>query len=94
VNATGSNGCRASLSAEYPDYERVKDDTEYNLFILHGSQDKADFVEPLAEILSTMGFRVWYDDFILKVGDSISRSIDKRITRSSYGLVVPPPLLR
>jgi hypothetical protein len=82
---------QSELSAEYPDYERVEDDTEYDLFISHASQDKADFVEPLAEILSKMGFRVWYDDFILKVGDSISRSIDKGIARSSYGLVVLSP---
>lgn len=38
-----------------------------------------------------MGFKVWYDDFVLKVGDSISRSIDKGIARSSYGLVVLSP---
>jgi len=82
---------QSELSAEYPDYERVEDDTDYDLFISHASQDKTDFVEPLAEVLSKMGFRVWYDDFILKVGDSISRSIDKGIARSSYGLVVLSP---
>jgi len=82
---------QSELSAEYPDYERVEDDTEYDLFISHASQDKDDFVEPLAGILTKMGFRVWYDDFILKVGDSISRSIDKGIARSSYGLVVLSP---
>lgn len=79
------------LSAEYPDYERVEDGYQYDLFISHASQDKADFVEPLAEILSEMGFKVWYDDFVLKLGDSISRSIDKGISRSSYGLVVLSP---
>jgi len=82
---------QSELSAEYPDYERVEDDTEYDLFISHASQDKDDFVEPLAEILAKMGFSVWYDDFILKIGDSISRSIDKGIARSSYGLVVLSP---
>ena len=82
---------QSELSAEYPDYGRVEDDTEYDLFISHASQDKDDFVEPLAGILTKMGFRVWYDDFILKVGDSISRSIDKGIARSSYGLVVLSP---
>jgi hypothetical protein len=82
---------QSELSAEYPDYERLEDDTEYDLFISHASQDKDDFVEPLAGILTKMGFRVWYDAFILKVGDSISRSIDKGIARSSYGLVVLSP---
>jgi hypothetical protein len=82
---------QSELSAEYPDYGGVEDDDQYDLFISHASQDKADFVEPLAEMLSGMGFRVWYDDFVLKIGDSISRSIDKGIATSSYGLVVLSP---
>lgn len=84
-------GLRNQLSVEYPEYEQVEDDTQYDLFISHASQDKAAFVEPLADILSEMGFKVWYDDFVLKVGDSISKSIDKGIAKSSYGLVVLSP---
>lgn len=79
------------LSVEYPDYERAEDGDQYDLFISHASQDKVGFVEPLAEILSGMGFNVWYDDFVLKLGDSISGAIDKGIARSSYGLVVLSP---
>jgi DNA repair exonuclease SbcCD ATPase subunit len=71
---------QTELSAEYPDYALVEDDDQYDLFISHASQDKADFVEPLAEMLSGMGFKVWYDDFVLKLGDSISRAIDKQWT--------------
>lgn len=82
---------QSELLAEYPDYALAEDGDQYNLFISHASQDKADFVEPLAEMLSGMGFKVWYDDFVLKLGDSISRSIDKGIARSSYGLVVLSP---
>ena len=82
---------QTELSAEYPDYALAEDDDQYDLFISHASQDKADFVEPLAEMLSGMGFKVWYDDFVLKLGDSISRAIDKGIARSSYGLVVLSP---
>ncbi len=82
---------QSELSVEYPDYAFADDEDQYDLFISHASQDKADFVEPLAEVLSGMGFRVWYDDFVLKLGDSISRSIDKGIARSSYGLVVLSP---
>ncbi len=82
---------QSELSAEYPDYALSEDGDQYDLFISHASQDKADFVEPLAEKLAEMGFKVWYDDFVLKLGDSISRSIDKGIARSSYGLVVLSP---
>lgn len=82
---------QSELSVEYPDYALADDEDQYDLFISHASQDKADFVEPLADLLSGMGFRVWYDDFVLMLGDSISRSIDKGIARSSYGLVVLSP---
>ncbi len=80
-----------TLASEFPDYETLSEDVEYDIFISHASQDKKDFVEPLAEILSDMGFRVWYDDFVLKVGDSLSTSIDRGISQSKYGLVVLSP---
>lgn len=82
------------LSVEFPDYETMVDsegDDQYDIFISHASQDKEDFVEPLAKLLRDMGFRVWYDDFVLRVGDSLRRSIDKGITKSSYGVVVLSP---
>lgn len=80
-----------TLAAEFPDYEDLSEDVEYDIFISHASQDKKDFVEPLARILSDMGFKVWYDDFVLKVGDSLSTSIDKGISQSKYGLVILSP---
>lgn len=80
-----------TLVAEFPDYEAPSEDVKYDIFISHASQDKEDFVEPLAELLSDMGLMVWYDDFVLKVGDSLSRSIDKGIANSEYGLVVLSP---
>lgn len=80
-----------TLVAEFPDYEASSEDVKYDIFISHASQDKEDFVEPLAELLSDMGFKVWYDDFVLNVGDSLSRSIDRGIVNSEYGLVVLSP---
>lgn len=35
-----------------------------------------------------MGFRVWYDEFELKVGDSLRQSIDRGLVNSRYGIVV------
>jgi len=80
-----------TLVSEFPDYEAPSEDAEYDIFISHASQDKEDFVEPLAEQLSDMGFKVWYDDFVLEVGDSLSRSIDRGIANAEYGLVVLSP---
>ena len=58
------------------------------LFISHASEDKADFVRPLAQALKKEGLRVWYDEFSLKLGDSLRRSIDKGLTECTAGIVV------
>jgi hypothetical protein len=63
----------------------------YDVFISHASQDKGDFVTPLARQLQALGIRVWYDDFALKPGDSLRRSIEKGLTSSRFGLVVLSP---
>jgi len=60
----------------------------YDLFICHASEDKEDFVRPLAESLQRENVEVWYDEFSLKLGDSIRRSIDKGLSQSRFGVVV------
>src|SRR5437867_3840042 len=61
---------------------------EWDVFISHASEDNEDFVRPLAQALAQLGVRVWYDEFSLEVGDSLSRSIDKGLNGSHFGLVV------
>lgn len=61
---------------------------EYDVFISHASEDKEDFVRPLAEELRKRGYRVWYDEFSLNWGDSLSSSIDKGISQSKLGIIV------
>lgn len=63
----------------------------WDLFISHASEDKDSFVRPLAQTLRALGLEVWYDEFSLSIGDSLSRSIDKGIARSRYGVVVISP---
>lgn len=58
------------------------------LFISHASEDKDPFVRALANALMSFGVRVWYDEFELKLGDSLSRSIDEGLSRTAFGLVV------
>lgn len=60
----------------------------WDIFISHASEDKASFVRPLAEALVNLGATVWYDEFSLRLGDSISRSIDKGLARSRFGVGV------
>jgi hypothetical protein len=50
---------------------------EYDVFISHASEDKEGIVRPLANALKNEGLRVWYDEFELKIGDSLRRKIDR-----------------
>jgi hypothetical protein len=61
---------------------------EYDLFISHASEDKEDLVRPLAIELEQLGVKLWYDEFTLKVGDSLRRSIDSGLSNSRFGTVV------
>ena len=63
----------------------------YDAFICHASEDKNDFVRPLAERLRQEHVEVWYDEFSLNVGDSLRRSIDRGLAQSRFGIVVLSP---
>ena len=60
----------------------------YDFFIAHASEDKEDFVRRLAETLRVKEAQVWYDEFTLKVGDSLRREIDRGLANSRFGVVV------
>ena len=66
----------------------MNNDKKYDLFISHASEDKDAIVRPLATILERLSVRVWYDEFSLQRGDSLTASIDKGLQESRYGLVV------
>jgi hypothetical protein len=63
----------------------------YDAFISHASEDKHRLVQPLARELTRNGLRVWYDEFEVRVGDSLRQSIDRGLATSSYGIVVLSP---
>ncbi len=65
-----------------------KDDQIYDVFISHASEDKNDVVRPLAESLAEQGLTVWYDEFVLRIGDSLRQKIDHGLAHSRVGLVV------
>src|ERR1700728_3260753 len=35
-----------------------------------------------------MGFRIWFDEFELKIGDSLTESVDRGLSSSRFGIVV------
>ena len=63
----------------------------WDVFISHASEDKQAIARPLADALVAKGLSVWYDDFSLKVGDSLRESIDRGLSRSKYGVVILSP---
>jgi len=67
------------------------EDREFDVFISHATEDKESVVRPLAHALDQRGVNVWYDEFELRVGDSLRRKIDWGIARSRFGLVVLSP---
>ena len=61
---------------------------EYDVFISHASEDKDSVVRPLALALKEKEVNVWYDEFELKIGDSLRRKIDQGLSKSKFGIVV------
>ncbi|MBP9095468.1 MAG: TIR domain-containing protein [Ignavibacteria bacterium] len=60
-------------------------------FISHDSNDKALIAEPLAKGLNSRLCFVWYDEFTLKVGDSLRESIEKGIKEAKKCILVLTP---
>tara|TARA_R110000764_G_scaffold216413_2_gene303319 strand:+ start:348 stop:1115 length:768 start_codon:yes stop_codon:yes gene_type:complete len=69
-----------------PEYDDEKRD--FDVFISHASEDKDEVVRPLAHALKEFGLTVWYDEFELKIGDSLRRKIDQGLVNSRFGIVV------
>ena len=61
---------------------------KFDVFISHASEDKDEVVRPLAHALQAGGLKVWYDEFELKIGDSLRRKIDIGLAKSRFGVIV------
>lgn len=64
---------------------------QHDVFICHASEDKDRLVRPLAEALREQHVDVWYDEFSMKVGDSLRQAIDRGLAGSRFGVVVLSP---
>lgn len=64
---------------------------QWDVFLSHASEDKEDFARPLATALKAEGVEVWFDEFTLRVGDSLRRSIDKGLANARFGIVLISP---
>ena len=53
----------------------------YDVFLSHSAKDKA-VVRPLAARLRKDGLKVWFDEWVLKAGDSIPAKIEEGLEHS------------
>ena len=60
----------------------------HRIFISHASEDKDSIARPLAHALRKQDFQVWYDEFVLELGDSLKRSIDRGLSDCDFGVVI------
>jgi len=61
--------------------QALSNEFKYDVFLSHGSKDKAD-VRAAAERLRKDGLKVWFDEWAIKIGDSISAKIEKGLELS------------
>ncbi len=59
----------------------MADKFQYDVFLSHSAKDKA-VVRPLAERLRADGLKVWFDEWVLKPGDSIPAKIEEGLEYS------------
>lgn len=75
-----------------PSYAKERTATEVPLaFISHDSRDKKTIAGPLALELRKRGCPVWYDEYSLKVGDSLRESIERGIKVCRKCIVILTP---
>ena len=73
-------------------YAAVRSAAEHPLaFISHDSRVKEEVARPLAIALSKLMCPVWYDEFSLKVGESLRESIEKGIKECKKCVLILSP---
>lgn len=63
---------------------------QWDAFISHASEDK-DVVVALAEALRGAGLKIWLDQQVLRLGDSLREKIDEGLANSRFGIVILSP---
>jgi hypothetical protein len=77
-----------SLVRRPPMMDETEERIIYDVFLSYASEDREEVVMPLALSLRERGLKVWFDEFELKIGDSLRRKIDRGLVNSRFGVVV------
>lgn len=64
---------------------------KFDIFLSHASEDKGAIARPLYEALTAVGVTVWFDEAVLRLGDSLRRKIDEGLARCNYGIIIISP---
>jgi hypothetical protein len=64
---------------------------KYDFFLSHAWEDKESIARPLYAALTAARVTVWFDEAVLKIGDSLRRKIDEGLARCSFGIVIISP---
>lgn len=60
----------------------------WDIFISYAHEDRDVVARPLATRLRELGLQVWFDEYELNLGDSITQGIDRGISRSTAGVLI------
>lgn len=60
----------------------------YDIFISYAHEDRESLVFPLVQKLRQKGYRVWFDEFCLAVGDNMIDSISRGMKDSRYAILI------
>lgn len=74
------------------EYARKRSASEKPLaFISHDSRDKDGLLRQLAHEMARLLCPVWYDEYSLKVGDSLRANIEKRLKEARKCIIILSP---
>jgi hypothetical protein len=85
VRLSGSSSTQRKVSKSSQHVET------YDLFLSHAREDKDTIARPLYLALTGEGISVWFDEAILRMGDSLRQKIDDGLARCRYGIVILSP---
>jgi hypothetical protein len=72
----------------YNAYKDYTSNNQYDFFISHASEDKENIALPLFQILRQFGFKVWFDQAQISIGDSLVEKIQDGLSHSRYGIII------
>ncbi|MEX0966712.1 MAG: toll/interleukin-1 receptor domain-containing protein [Bacteroidia bacterium] len=84
-----SNGKEVGEISEYPQLNEYQN-TAFDYLKNRAINSQSTYLKARYNLLlwHSNGLNVWYDEFTLRVGDSLRRSIDHGLNNSRYGIVV------